>query len=586
MSQSYNKQIFFLLLVAAIVLAAGLGLRDPWPADEPRFALIAKDMVEGGNWLIPRVGGVLYPDKPPLYFWAVAALLSITGSLRVAFLLPSFFAGMGVLWLVTDLARRLWNPKVAIWTGATLLATIQFPLQMKGGQIDGLLCLWTTLALYGMCRHLLVGPDWRWYAIAGFSAGLGVITKGVGFLPFLILIPYVIALKLDWPVSRMNGDRGKWLYAPLAFLGAISIWLVPMLLSTTAAAAADLIQYRDDILLKQTITRYAEAWGHIKPPWYLFTNAIPWLWIPVSLLLPWLIPAWTRDLRSRDATTLLLGGWILLVLLFFSLSEGKRSVYIFPALPALALIAGHHISKIAQIRGPRRVLFALSLSFAFILFLIGMSPYLERSLAIDWLTSLQVSADVWLRLAAIGLLGLFIVAATQINRAAAGFAAVMATMWIGMSILVFPQIDDLRSGRAIIDAAKTQLTDREVLGFAGWKEQFLLQWNAPAVHFGYRRGDRDGESRDAATWLFLGLNHRLLLPDTMIKPCFDRAKLTELGTAHRQQWYLAAHSSVLSACSKGEAIIDSIVFYHPPTPLALSVASGRGTKYRHIDIFE
>jgi len=123
MSQSYNKLLFLLLLVAAIVLAAGLGLRDPWPADEPRFALIAKDMVEGGTWLIPRVGGVLYPDKPPLFFWLVAALLSITDSLRVAFLLPAFFAGLGVLWLVTDLARRLWNPQVAIWTGATLLAT-------------------------------------------------------------------------------------------------------------------------------------------------------------------------------------------------------------------------------------------------------------------------------------------------------------------------------------------------------------------------------------------------------------------------------------------------------------------------------
>ncbi len=584
MSQSYNKLLFLLLLVAAIVLAAGLGLRDPWPADEPRFALIAKDMVEGGAWLIPRVGGVLYPDKPPLFFWLVAALLSITDSLRVAFLLPAFFAGLGVLWLVTDLARRLWNPQVAIWTGATLLATMQFPLQMKSGQIDGLLCFWTTLALYGLCRHLLLGPDWRWYTIAGFSAGLGVITKGVGFLPFLIFIPYIFALKLDWPVSRMNGG-GRWLYAPFAFFVAIAIWLVPMLLSTTGAAAADLVQYRDDILLKQTMTRYADAWGHIKPPWYFFTNAIPWLWMPVSFLLPWLIPAWRRDLKARDASTLLLGGWILLMLLFFSLSEGKRSVYIFPAVPALALIAGHHISRIMQRRGPRRVLFALSLSFASLLFVIGIYPHLEPFLSTDWLSSFQIPGDVWLRLTVIGLLGLFIVAATQIKRAPAGFAAVMATMWIGGSLLVFPQIDDLRSGRAIIDAAKAEMSARETLGFAAWKEQFLLQWDAPAVHFGYRRGDKDGESHDAATWLSLGLSRRLLLPDELVEPCFDPAKLVELGTAHRQQWYLAPHSSVQPGCRKGEAIIDNIVFYHPPRPLALSVKSAGETRYRHVEIF-
>ena len=585
MSQSYNKQLFFLLLLATIILAAGLGLRDPWPADEPRFALIAKDMVESGNWLFPRVGGVLYADKPPLFFWLVAAVYFITDSLRVAFLLPAFFAGLGVLLLVTDLARRLWTNQIAIWTGATLLAILQFPTQMKSGQIDALLCFWTTLALYGLCRHLLLGPDWRWYTMAGFSAGLGVITKGVGFFPFLILIPYVFALRFDWPVSRTNGG-GRWLYAPLAFFVAIGIWLVPMLLSTSGAVAADLVQYRDDILLRQTVARYADAWGHIKPSWYFFTNSIPWFWMPVSFLLPWLIPAWRRDLKARDASTLLLGGWILLLLLFFSLSEGKRSVYIFPAVPALALIAGHHMSRIVQRRNPRRVLFALSLSFASVLFLIGYHPYLRRFLSIDWLSSLQVPADVWLRLGAIGLLGLLIVAATQIRRAPAGFAAVMATVWIGISVLVFPRIDDLRSGRAIIDAARAEMTDRDMLGFAGWKAQFLLQWNAPAVHFGYRRGDRDGESHDAATWLSLGLSRRLLLPENMIGPCFDRAKLTELGTAYRQQWYLAPHSSIQPECRNGEAIINYIVFYHPPRLLALSVASEREAMYRHVEIFK
>ena len=56
----------WLLLIALVVLGAGLGLRDPWPADEPRFALIAREMVESGQWLFPMRGGELYPDKPPL----------------------------------------------------------------------------------------------------------------------------------------------------------------------------------------------------------------------------------------------------------------------------------------------------------------------------------------------------------------------------------------------------------------------------------------------------------------------------------------------------------------------------------------
>lgn len=84
--------------------------------------------------------------------------------------------------------------------------------------------------------------------------------------------------------NRMRNWR--WLLAPLAFLVAISVWLVPMMLATSGIVDPDVLAYRDNILLKQAITRYADSWGHIKPPWYLVTNTIPWLWLPVSLLLP------------------------------------------------------------------------------------------------------------------------------------------------------------------------------------------------------------------------------------------------------------------------------------------------------------
>lgn len=96
----------WLLLIALVVLGAGLGLRDPWPADEPRFALIAKEMVESGQWLFPMRGGELYPDKPPLFMWGIAIGYVLTGSIKVAFLLPSLLAGLLTILLVWDLGRR------------------------------------------------------------------------------------------------------------------------------------------------------------------------------------------------------------------------------------------------------------------------------------------------------------------------------------------------------------------------------------------------------------------------------------------------------------------------------------------------
>src|SRR6185503_4314268 len=127
--------IAWLLLVALVVLGAGIGLRDPWPADEPRFALIARDMVESGQWFFPRVAGVLYPDKPPVFFWLIAAFYWLTGSLRLAFLLPSLLAGLGTLWLVYDLGSRLWDRRTGLAAAAILLVTLQFAMEARTAQI-------------------------------------------------------------------------------------------------------------------------------------------------------------------------------------------------------------------------------------------------------------------------------------------------------------------------------------------------------------------------------------------------------------------------------------------------------------------
>src|SRR6478672_9021762 len=95
-----SRDTWLFWILGLLVIGAGLGLRDPWPADEPRFALIARDMLATGDWLIPRVGGDLYPDKPPFYFWLMAVSMALTGSMRVGFLVPSLLAGLGTLVLV------------------------------------------------------------------------------------------------------------------------------------------------------------------------------------------------------------------------------------------------------------------------------------------------------------------------------------------------------------------------------------------------------------------------------------------------------------------------------------------------------
>ncbi|HWS76903.1 MAG TPA: glycosyltransferase family 39 protein, partial [Thermomonas sp.] len=354
-----QRDTWLFWLFALLILGAGLGLRDPWPADEPRFALVAKQMVESGDWLFPHRGSELYSDKPPLFMWLQAGVLWLTGELRIAFLLPSLLAALGTLWCVTDLGARLWTRRVGLYAGWALLLTLQFTWQAKKAQIDPLAVFWITLANYGLLRHFLRGPDWRWWALGWAAAGLGTITKAVGVLALLMLLPAAFAAWRGWPGVRLHArdvlfGKGMFWLGPLAFLVACGVWLVPMLVSALGQQSPAYDAYVNDILLRQTVTRYTNAWHHGQPPWYFIEVALT-AWLPTMLALPWAIPAWRRRLQRRDARYLLPLAWVLLVLVFFSIPSGKRDMYILPALPMLCLALAPLLAGILRKPGAQRL---------------------------------------------------------------------------------------------------------------------------------------------------------------------------------------------------------------------------------------
>jgi 4-amino-4-deoxy-L-arabinose transferase-like glycosyltransferase len=228
------RDLLWLALALLVIIGTGIGIRDPWPADEPRFALVAKQMVESGNWLFPHRGIELYSDKPPMLMWLQAAFFELVRDWRVAFLLPSLLASLGSLWCVVDLGRRLWTRKVGLYAGWALLFALQFTYQAKKAQIDPLVTFWITLANYGLLRHFLSTrhdpePDWKMWMLGWFAAGLGTITKGVGVLALAMLVPAMYASVSGWRNVRVPLRAAPALLGPLAFVAAASLWLVPML---------------------------------------------------------------------------------------------------------------------------------------------------------------------------------------------------------------------------------------------------------------------------------------------------------------------------------------------------------------------
>ncbi len=553
------RDLALLLGVGLLLLATGIGLRDPWPADEPRFALIARDLVESGEWLFPRVGGDLYQDKPPLFFWLIAAACALTGSLRLSFLLPSLLASLGTLVLVHDLTRRLWNREAGLCAALVLLFTVQFTLQARLAQIDATLCFFTTLSLYGLLRHLLLKDGWRWYILGGFAAGLGVITKGVGFLPLLVFAPYAYACWRKWPLPELQATPAGWSSAAFAFVGAIALWLVPMLIAVAWSDDPALEIYRDEILFQQTVTRYATAWHH-QQRFYYYLPVMLTLWLPFIVLLPWLLPRWVERLRARDARILLLLGWVALVLLFFSVSPGKRGVYILPALPALAIASGEWLRGLWQRADVQRVgavmaVLMVLLSAAAFVYLIWLAP--DRAAELRDQYGLKSLAP----LAGIALLGSMALLACGIRRGALACAWVLGLTWLVVSLTVLPQINATRSGARFVAQLENLADPERELGLLAYKEQFLLHLDRPSVNFGHGRWrEARLEAHDAARWLSARSDRQLLLPEQHLDPCFSGVhEKIDVGVTARERWFLVSGQADPACASKGDP--DQVVHY-------------------------
>jgi 4-amino-4-deoxy-L-arabinose transferase-like glycosyltransferase len=549
-----RRELLWFLLIALVVLGAGIGLRDPWPADEPRFALSARQMVESGNWLIPHRGSELYSDKPPTFMALQAATYEIVRDWRIAFLLPSLLAALGTLLLVYDLARRLWDHRTGLYAAAALLAAFQFVYQAKRAQIDPTVTFFITLANYGLLRHFLLGPDWRAYWLGCFAAGLGVITKGVGVLALLMFAPYLVARLGHWQHATHTQRSGlRWLGGALAFIAAVALWVVPMLVAVRNAASPDYRAYLNDILFHQTAGRYTDSWDHHQPAWY-YLGVIATGWLPLTLTLPGVLPRWRERLAQRDARFLLPLAWIALVIVFFSIPRGKRDVYIMPALPLFALCISPFLHDVLQRLWARRT--ALGLIAAFGLAFLGAGvwalvahPPFARELAEQRGLDFGGAALWWLLIA----LGAWTLACAGLLRTQRGVQALLAGvagMWLLWSFWAYPLLNDSSSAAGVMRKAGTIVADGE-LALVAWKEQNLLLAAPRAAEFGFvtpwheqlAAAIRWQEGRPESRWVFI-------LADAMA-PCVAQDKATYVGHANRREWWLFRADAVAPSCRGG-----------------------------------
>ena len=551
MTDVRRRELFWFFAIALLVLGAGIGLRAPWPADEPRFVLVAKQMWDSGDWLFPHRGHELYADKPPLYFWLLGAAYAVVRDWTWAFLLPSLVAAMATLWLTYDLARRLWSHRAGLWAAIAVLACVQFVYQAKRAQIDPTVVCFITLGVYGIARHVLLGPAWKWFWIGCFAAGLGVISKGVGFLALLALIPYALMRWRGWNglADLGRGNALRWSGGALAFLAAIAIWFVPMIVTATTSGDPEHQAYVNELLFKQTATRYTSAWHHTQPVWY-FLEVIAAYWLPFSLALPWLFPRWRDAFRARDARVWLPLGWAILVLAFFSASPGKRDMYILPMLPMVAVAAGPYLEGVTASKWFRRILLALVVVLGIVFFGAGVAalqgdPSFEVKIEAE--RGLAPASDtLWWLLAITGAAMLAVCAwwrRDALKASAVALSLLVVVLFSGTAVL----LDAENSARAVM-ARGHALAGAATLGLVAWKEQNLLQAQGPVEEFGFRK-PVDQQLRAGIAWMEAAPDkRRLFVQQDALDACLVRERGQAVGTANRRTWWLFDADAIAPEC--------------------------------------
>lgn len=550
-----HAQVVVLFVFALLLLGLGIGLRDPWPSDEPRFALVAREMLASGQWLFPHRGVELYSDKPPMFMWLEAIAYFVTGGCRGWFLLPSLLAGLGTIALVYDFVRRQWNRHAALLAAAALLVSFDFTVQTRAAQIDGVEVFWIALACHGLLRHLLLGPAWRWYAIGCLAAGLGVITKGVGVLALLLFVPFWFARWRGWHGALPPQARDARWWLALLFLVPVLGWALPMLWSALHVHANDpaYARYAHDILLGQTVSRYAEPAHHIHP-WWSYLPVIAFEWLPLSLAIPWAVPGWARLLRERDARILLPLTWVVLVVIFFSLSGGKRDVYILPALPITAIALAPLLPQIVRNRGFRWALWILTLLLALVLLLAGVGMHTGHLHKLHALaTSAMDGAPSPLigMILGIGSAGVVIALLARPRHALWAWGAFALVTWGTWGLVGYPLLNGYSSSRAVMARTASLVPRGDPIALVAWKEQNLLMLDTlgrKTANFGYKLAWHVQLQR-ALTWQAASPARRWIFAyGKVLAPCVRKRDAIHVGHANRREWYLFTRSAVVPGC--------------------------------------
>lgn len=403
------------------VLLAARPLYDP---DEGRYAEIPREILSGGDWLIPHLNGLVYLEKPPLHYWLSA--LSFLAFGQSEFIARAWTGLFGYLSLgvVFAVAQRLWGREAALKAALLSAGSILFVLLGHQLTLDMTLSFWllSSLASFIFAQTApAAGTSRRWMLGCWAAMALAVLTKGlIGVLIPAATLGIYLLWQRDWALlARLNVRWGLPLFLVLA-----APWFI-----LASRANAEFLYF---FFIREHLQRFLTPIEERSEPWWffapvLFLGILPWVTLAArSLLLDWR----ARTSAGEFNAVRLLWIWSVFVLLFFSASNAKLIPYILPALPTLALLSAR--PREGDERWHVWAGAALSLAFA-----LGVLMYASAA----WVSSAGAVLALRLRPSLLALAAALIVGAGIAlhlgrRRQVLGAVAALCAAWFGAAIAI------------------------------------------------------------------------------------------------------------------------------------------------------
>jgi len=327
----------------AFLFFFGLGSFGLTGPDEPRYAQVAREMLERNDWVTPTLYGEAWLEKPILYYWHARIAFSIFGVHDWSARLPgATFAALLVV--AAYFFMRRFRPGAQLEAALILASSAAILGFGRGASTDMQIAAPFALGLMAWYAWLEGGRK-LWLAVFYILMGLATLAKGpvAPLLAALIVVAYA-GVRRELAIVR----RSLWLPGIALFLAVALPWYVAVQLRNP--------EFFRVFVLEHNLARFStDLYCHRQPFWFflpvLLLGLAPWSALVVAAVAS-SVRRWRAAAPSGDSLPMFFLVWGVVPVLFFSLSQSKLPGYILPALPAFALLAAEYVHRRQQEEGP------------------------------------------------------------------------------------------------------------------------------------------------------------------------------------------------------------------------------------------